>query len=72
MRTHASAQTDNSGSIDADEFLEGFRSINRVLEQALTDEQIISIMNVLDRDGDGNVSYEEFLGGLKTVDQGSA
>mmetsp|Transcript_57938 Transcript_57938/g.160067 ORF Transcript_57938/g.160067 Transcript_57938/m.160067 type:complete len:459 (+) Transcript_57938:1258-2634(+) len=63
---------DNSGSIDADEFLEGFRSINRVLEQALTDEQIISIMNVLDRDGDGNVSYEEFLGGLKAVDQGSA
>lgn len=59
---------DNSGMIDKEEFLAGFRSINAVLDQALTDDQIISIMQFLDKDGDGNVSYEEFLGGLRTVD----
>jgi len=59
---------DNSGAVDRQEFVEGFRRINKAFDQSLTDEQIISIMKSLDKDGDGKISYSEFLGAFRPVD----
>lgn len=38
----------------------------------LTDDQIDAIMDALDEDGDGTLSYNEFLRGFSVVDTKSA
>lgn len=39
-----------------------------MLSSPLTDEQIDTIMDALDTDGDGTLSYSEFLEGFSVVD----
>ena len=48
--------TDRSGFIDRDEV----RMLMKKLAQTLTDEEIGAIMNEVDTDGDGEISFEEF------------
>ena len=57
-----------SGFVDPSEFIEGFQRINEIFEKSLTDDQIMSIMKFLDKDGDGQISYNEFLSAFKPVD----
>jgi Ca2+-binding EF-hand superfamily protein len=54
--------------VDREEFLEGFQRINKIFERSLTEDQIISIMKFLDKDGDGQISYNEFLSAFTPVD----
>lgn len=44
----------------------------KVLSSALTDDQIDAIMDALDTDGDGTLSYSEFLAGFAVVDTSKA
>lgn len=41
---------------------------SQVFSSALTDDQIDAIMDALDADGDGTLSYDEFLTGFSVVD----
>ena len=47
-------------------------SISQVFSSPLTDEQIDAIMDALDTDGDGTLSYAEFLEGFAVVDTSKA
>lgn len=40
----------------------------QVFSSPLTDDQIDAIMDALDEDGDGSLSYDEFLSGFTIVD----
>lgn len=44
----------------------------QVFSRQLTDEQIDAIMDALDTDGDGTLSYAEFLEGFSVVDTSKA
>ena len=48
------------------------RSASQVFSSALTDDQIDAIMDALDQDGDGTLSYDEFLTGFSVVDTSKA
>lgn len=43
-----------------------------MLSSPLTDAQIDAIMDALDEDGDGTLSYSEFLRGFTVVDTSKA
>jgi Ca2+-binding EF-hand superfamily protein len=58
----------NDGVISAEEFREGFVKLNRVFNMLLTEEQIELIMKAIDRDGNGQITYAEFLRAFKVVD----
>ncbi|CAM9129165.1 unnamed protein product [Discosporangium mesarthrocarpum] len=59
---------DNSGEIDREEFRTGMRAMNKVFASPLTDDQIDMIMDALDTDGDGSLTYKEFLEGFTVID----
>lgn len=42
--------------------------LNRVFNMMLTEEQIELLMKAIDRDGNGEISYNEFLKAFKIVD----
>ncbi|KAF0696477.1 Aste57867_12772 [Aphanomyces stellatus] len=60
--------TDNSGSISMDEFRAGISTFNAIMDNPLTEEQIDALLAHLDGDGDGMISYKEFLEGFQVVD----
>jgi protein phosphatase len=53
--------TDNSGTIDAQEFRVAMRAFNHLLDDPLTDEQIGHLYHALDRDNDGVIAWREFM-----------
>ena len=59
---------DNSGTVTADEFQKSLATINQLLDCPLTPHQITELMQALDTDGDGVLSYKEFFDGFKIVD----
>ena len=59
---------DNSGTVTADEFQKSLATINQLLDCPLTPHQISELMQALDTDGDGVLSYKEFFDGFKIVD----
>jgi Ca2+-binding EF-hand superfamily protein len=59
---------DGSGQITLDEFRNGLELLNTSLEFPLTDEQVESLLLALDKNGDGVLSYEEFIAGFHVVD----
>ena len=58
----------NDGVISAEEFRGGFVKLNRVFNMMLTEEQIELLMQAIDRDGNGQITYNEFLKAFKVVD----
>lgn len=59
---------DNDGQITRDEFANGLRAFNVLLSRPITDVQIDELMNALDRNRDGSISFKEFLQGFSIVD----
>uniref|UniRef100_A0A7S4NII4 EF-hand domain-containing protein n=1 Tax=Paramoeba aestuarina TaxID=180227 RepID=A0A7S4NII4_9EUKA len=57
--------TDNSGSIDADEF----KHLTQELGYRLTDEQLKWAVSQIDDSGDGLIEYEEFIAWWKKDDR---
>jgi len=53
--------TDKTGKIDEEEFKVGLDSINTILEQPLTEDQIKIIYTTVDKDKDGTIDFDEFL-----------
>jgi Ca2+-binding EF-hand superfamily protein len=51
---------------------DGFVKLNKVFNMMLTEEQIEHLMRAIDRNGDGELSYNEFLNAFKIVDTGAA
>lgn len=43
-------------------------TLSQVFSSPLTDDQIDAIMEALDADGDGSLTYNEFLNGFSVVD----
>jgi|EP00161_Ancyromonas_sigmoides_P025325 protein phosphatase len=60
--------TSNTGSIDAQEFKMGLASLNLLSHQQLSDLEVDELMNALDANKDGRISYAEFLEGFQVVD----
>ncbi|EQC37411.1 hypothetical protein SDRG_05015 [Saprolegnia diclina VS20] len=58
---------DKSGSISRDEFRAGISTFNAILDKPLSDDQVDALLTHLDADGDGNISYNEFLEGFQVV-----
>ncbi|KDO21509.1 hypothetical protein SPRG_12473 [Saprolegnia parasitica CBS 223.65] len=58
---------DKSGSISRDEFRAGISTFNAILDRPLSDDQVDALLAHLDGDGDGNISYNEFLEGFQVV-----
>eukprot|EP00009_Paramoeba_aestuarina_P014676 CAMPEP_0201542534 /NCGR_PEP_ID=MMETSP0161_2-20130828/72089_1 /ASSEMBLY_ACC=CAM_ASM_000251 /TAXON_ID=180227 /ORGANISM="Neoparamoeba aestuarina, Strain SoJaBio B1-5/56/2" /LENGTH=255 /DNA_ID=CAMNT_0047950195 /DNA_START=486 /DNA_END=1253 /DNA_ORIENTATION=- len=57
------------GKIGQEGFKAGLRAINIILDKkALSDKQIESLHEALDRDGDGYIDYEEFLDFFRVYD----
>jgi len=59
---------DNSGSINKEEFRAGLSTFNLILDSPLTEDQIEDLLKHLDKNGDGILSYKEFLEGFQVVD----
>jgi len=58
---------DNSGSISKEEFRAGMKFFNEALDLPLTEDQIEELLSHLDKNGDGNLSYTEFLEGFQVI-----
>jgi len=58
----------NDGIVSAEEFRGGFVKLNRVFNMMLTEEQIELLMQAIDQDGNGLITYNEFLKAFKVVD----
>jgi len=58
----------NDGVVSAEEFRGGFVKLNRVFNMMLTEEQIELLMQAIDQDGNGQITYNEFLKAFKVVD----
>lgn len=58
----------NDGVVSAEEFRDGFVKLNRVFNMMLTEEQIELLMHAIDQDGNGQITYNEFLKAFKIVD----
>jgi Ca2+-binding EF-hand superfamily protein len=59
---------DHSGTISTAEFRVGLRALTGALGSPLTDLQADELLRALDKNGDGQLSYAEFLDGFKIVD----
>ena len=71
---------DSSGKIDVLEFKNGLRALNALMEQPLSDLQIselhkvslaldiFQLFQIIDKDGDGSIDYDEFLHSFQVVD----
>ncbi|RHZ19509.1 hypothetical protein DYB37_002103 [Aphanomyces astaci] len=58
---------DNSGCIDRDQFRTGIAEFNTILDSPLSADQIDALLVHLDKNGDGVISYKEFLEGFQVV-----
>mmetsp|Transcript_21966 Transcript_21966/g.35323 ORF Transcript_21966/g.35323 Transcript_21966/m.35323 type:complete len:1069 (+) Transcript_21966:254-3460(+) len=63
---------DGSGTITAQEFQDGMKEINNMMDNSLTNQQIEELRRALDRNGDGTIDYKEFFHGLSISDTASA
>jgi len=53
---------DDSDSIDAEEFRIGIEALNELFDpRPLTRDQIAHLFKLVDKNGDGTISYDEFL-----------
>ena len=59
--------TDNSGKVSPEEFRRGLDALKLPLNRPITDYQIKELMRILDKDGDGFLDYDEFLGGFSII-----
>jgi Ca2+-binding EF-hand superfamily protein/diadenosine tetraphosphatase ApaH/serine/threonine PP2A family protein phosphatase len=59
---------DGSGKIDVEELRTGLEALNVLLSNPLTDEQIKTLHQHIDKDKDGFISYDEFLDSFNIVD----
>ena len=63
--------TDRDGKISSEELRTGLLSLGGLAGvPAITEMQASELMKALDSDGDGSVSYEEFIQGFRLVDAG--
>jgi len=62
-----SLDSDKSGKVDINEFKVGLESMNVLLEQPLTDDQITIIYSTIDKDSDGFIDFNEFLSAFSVV-----
>ena len=63
---------DHSGTVSKEEFRLGLQAITGAVGSPLTDEQADGLLEYLDKNGDGELSYEEFLSGFRLVDSGAS
>jgi len=66
-----SLDSDKSGKVDINEFKVGLESMNILLEQPLTDDQITIIYTHIDKDLDGFIDFNEFLNAFSVVQTNS-
>eukprot|EP01127_Copromyxa_protea_P018895 TRINITY_DN6032_c0_g1_i3.p1 TRINITY_DN6032_c0_g1~~TRINITY_DN6032_c0_g1_i3.p1 ORF type:complete len:172 (+),score=26.06 TRINITY_DN6032_c0_g1_i3:361-876(+) len=52
---------DSSGTIEPDEFRVGLESLSELLGKPLTEDQVQSLCNFVDKDKDGKIAFKEFL-----------
>ena len=57
------------GHITAEEFRAGLRTLGGLSATPITDMQANELMHALDANGDGVISYEEFINGFRLVDE---
>lgn len=55
---------DLSGGLSMSEFRVGMHVMNKLLDRPLTDSQIEKLFDVIDVNGDHNISFEEFMDGF--------
>ena len=55
---------DLSGGLSLTEFRVGMHVMNKLLDRPLTDSQIEKLFNIIDVNGDHNISFEEFIDGF--------
>ncbi|OQR89845.1 serine/threonine-protein phosphatase [Achlya hypogyna] len=58
---------DKSGAISRDEFRAGISTFNAILDHPLSEDQVEALLAHLDTNGDGYISYAEFLEGFHVV-----
>lgn len=66
--TFRSFDKNNDGEISDEEWMESMLKINSLFKKPLTEAQIMTLMRTLDSDGDGTISFVEFLHGFRIVD----
>jgi len=59
---------DGSGTVSKEEFRLGLRALTAALGSPLSDMQADELLEALDKNGDGLLSYQEFLDGFQIVD----
>ena len=59
---------DGSGKIDIEELRTGLEALNILLAHPLTEDQIKTLHQHIDKDNDGLISYDEFLDSFSIVD----
>jgi len=63
--------SDKSGKVDLVEFKVGLESMNILMDQPLTDDQIRVIYTSMDKDLDGLIDFKEFLSAFNVVQTNS-
>jgi protein phosphatase len=59
---------DQSGMVNLEEFRLGLKALTGAVGAPLSDMQANELMRALDKNGDGQLSYQEFLDGFRIVD----
>eukprot|EP01138_Halocafeteria_seosinensis_P003117 gb/GECG01003186.1/.p1 GENE.gb/GECG01003186.1/~~gb/GECG01003186.1/.p1 ORF type:complete len:953 (+),score=133.80 gb/GECG01003186.1/:1-2859(+) len=59
----------HNGVVSSEEFRIGLQALTGAIGSPITDVQADELMRILDKNRDGNLSYEEFLSGFRLVDE---
>lgn len=60
----------HDGRISREEFLAGLSALTELAGTAITPSQAEELLKALDKDGDGEISFTEFVEGFRLVDTG--
>lgn len=58
---------DGSGALDFGEFRAGLYGLNVLIDNPLTDDEILAVFRMLDRDNNNIVDYDEFVAFLQDL-----
>ena len=64
--------TDHSGKVNLKEWINATAFLNKFLPSPLSEDKVMNLFEILDKNGDKEISIEEWLAGFKRVGESGA